>query len=1035
MKLKFNGLLVLLVVLVAQLTFAQERSVTGIVTDNAGMPLPGVSVLVKGTKNETQSGFDGKYTIKAEPAAKLVFSFIGMKSSEKSASSITVNVKLASDEVALGEVVVIGYGTQKRREVTGAVATVKGKDLANLVTPSFESQLAGRAAGVQVTTPSGILGAAPIFRIRGVASITSGTYPLVVVDGMPIITGDTGGVANTNGLGDINPNDIESYEILKDGASTAIYGSRAANGVILITTKSGKKGTIKTNFNNSVGFSNATKTYDLLETPDFISISNEKSTSVGQAAWAVGSANNTDWQKAIFRNNAMQVNNNLSISGGTDKGKFYLSLGATDMKGIAVANDMKRYTIRTNIDANITNWLNVGTNLGVTKTDYNGLNTGGTSGNAISGNIYAATKMLPNVPIYDPSNSTGYNIEFPGAPGQALGRGQNTIPITNGLANIVYVLDENKYSSKITRILGSAFATAKITSDLNFKVQGSIDNSITKGFQYYNPINGDGYSSKGYLYNDDTEYLRWNWQNILTYNKTFAEKHTVGVTAVSEYQKQKYENFWGSGSNLLDPFYNKGLINDSYATKNSGGSQSENGIISYVGRFNYDFAKKYFIQATIRRDGISKLGEETRWNNFPGVSAGWTISKENFMESISSVVSDLKVRASYSEVGNTDIGNYPYLGLTASSPYGPLNGIGYSQFGNDQLKWEASEKTDFGVELGLFDNKFKLTFDYFRNDVDQLILEAPTAPSLGIPGNVINQNVGSLYNKGLEFSASYKMTKGNFTWDISANLTLIDNAITKLYSGQDILFDNNIIREGESLKALYGYRYYGVNATNGNPVYYKADNSLVEGDAVTTKYTVYDPANPGVKGAASTLDSAKDKSVLGNSLPTYYGGVNNNFTYKGIDFGFMFRFSGGNKVFNATRRDLLTQDFSNNGSEILGRWQSAANPGDGWTPRIVGNSNTFTNLSGHATTRFIEDGDFISLDNITLGYTLPKSFTQQIKIDSFRIYAIGQGMAMFTKYKGINPEMQNTEVTQFSGVDYNGTPRVKTISVGVNVNF
>jgi TonB-linked SusC/RagA family outer membrane protein len=961
-----------------------------------------------------------------------------MNSQEMKAGSTSMNIKMHSAAQQMEEVVVVGYGTQKRREVTGAVATVKGKDLANLVTPSFESQLAGRAAGVQVTTPSGILGAAPIFRIRGVASITGGTYPLVVVDGMPIVTGDTGGVATTNGLGDINPNDIESYEILKDGASTAIYGSRAANGVILITTKSGKKGSIKTSFNNSVGFSNATKMYDLLETPDFIAISNEKgATQAPFTPWAVGTTYNTDWQKATLRNNAMQVNNTLSVSGGSEKGKFYLSLGSTDMKGIALANDMKRYTVRTNIDANVTNWLNVGTNLGVTKTEYNGLNTGGTTGNALSGNIYAATKMLPNTPIYDAANPTGYNIDITN---NRVGQWDNIIPIANNLGNIVYILDKNKYSSKITRILATTFANAKITSDLSLRVQGSIDNSINKGFQYLNPINGDGFSSKGYLYNDSSEFVRWNWQNILTYNKTFAEKHSIGVTAVSEYQKQKYENFWGEGKTLLDEFYNKGLITNSYSVKDSGGSQTENGIMSYVGRFNYDFAKKYFIQATIRRDGISKLSQDTRWTNFPGVSAGWTISKENFMESISSVVSDLKVRASYSEVGNTEIGrngneNYPYLGLTASSPYGPLNGIGYSQFGNEKLQWEASEKTDFGVELGLFDNKFKLTFDYFLNNVDQLILAAPLPNSLGIPNNTINKNIGSLYNKGLEFSASYKMTKGNFTWDISANLTLIENEITKLYAGQDILYDYNIMREGESLKALYGYRYYGVNATNGNPIYYKADNSLVEGNANTGRYTVYDSANPGVTGAFSTLDSAKDKSVLGNSLPTYYGGVNNNFTYKGVDFGFMFRFSGGNKVFNATRRDLLTQDFSNNGAEVLGRWQSAANPGDGWTPRIVGGSNTFTNLSGHASTRFVEDGDFISLDNITLGYTLPKLFTQQIKVDSFRIYAIGQGMAMFTNYKGINPEMQNTEVANFAGVDLNGTPRVKTISVGVNVNF
>ncbi|WP_281637350.1 SusC/RagA family TonB-linked outer membrane protein [Flavobacterium marginilacus] len=1019
----------------AQITFAQERSVSGIVTDNAGMPLPGVSVLVKGTKNGTQSDFDGKYTIKAAPIDVLVFSYIGMKSTEKSASSTSLNIKLTSDATELESVVVVGYGTQKRKEVTGSITSVKGSDLKNLVTASFESQLAGRAAGVQITTPSGILGAAPIFRIRGIASITGGTYPLVIVDGMPIVTGDTGGVAQTNGLGDINPNDIESYEVLKDGASTAIYGSRAANGVILITTKSGKKGNLKTSFDSSVGFSNAVETYDLLQTPDFITISNEKG---APTVWAAGTTYNTDWQKATMRNNAQQVTNNLSVSGGSDKSKFYLSLGSTDQEGLAKANDMKRYTARTNIDASVTKWLNIGTNIGLTKTDYNGLNTGGTTGNALSGSIYAATKMLPNTPIYDEANPTGYNLDLVN---NRVGQWDNKIAIANNLPNIVYIMDKNKYSSKITRILASAFANAKITKDLNFKVQGSIDNSINKGFQYLNPLNGDGFSNKGYVYNDDTEFLRYNVQNILTYNKTFAEKHTIGITAVSEYQKEKYETFWGSGATLLDGFYNEGLITNSYTTKDSGGSQYENGIISYVGRLNYDYGKKYFFQVSIRRDGISKLADATRWNNFTGFSGGWTISNEDFMESIRSVVSDLKIRGSYSEVGNTDIGNYPYKGLAIASPYGSLNGFGYSQFGNDQLQWERSKKTDYGADLGLFDDKLRFTFDYFSNDVDQLILAAPQSPSLGIPGNtstpygVINKNIGALYNKGLEFSASYKMVKGNFTWDITGNLTLIKNKITKLNQGQDILFDYNIIREGEPLKALYGYRYYGVNPANGNPVYYKADNSLVQGNANTQTYTVFDPANPSAAGASSTLDSAKDKSVLGNSLPTYYGGLNNTFTYKGVDFGFMFRFSGGNKIFNATRRDLVTQDFSNNGTEILGRWQSAANPGDGWTPRIVGGSNTFTNLTGHLSTRFLEDGDFISLDNITLGYTLPKSFTQKISIDSFRIYALGQGLAMFTDYSGINPEMQNTQVTQYSGVDYIGTPRVKTISIGVNVNF
>ncbi|AWG23597.1 SusC/RagA family protein [Flavobacterium faecale] len=1026
MKLNLHGILVLMLVLVTQLSFAQGRIVSGVVSENTGLPFPGVSVLIKGTQIGTQTDIDGKYSIKAAPNQVLIFSFIGNKTQEVKATATKLNIKMESTTEQLDEVVLIGYGSQKKREITGSQSSIKGRDLDNLVTASFESQLAGRAAGVQVVTNSGILGAAPIFRIRGVASITGGTYPLIIVDGVPIVTGDTGGVASTNGLGDINPNDIESYEILKDGAATAIYGSRAANGVVLITTKSGKKGSIKTSFNNSYGFSNAVKLYDLLQTPDFLTISKEKGN------YAAGSTYNTDWQKATLKSNAAQVNNTLSMSGGTDKGRFYVSLGASDLEGIATANDMKRYTVRTNVDANVTKWLTIGTNIGLTKTEYNGLNTGGTTGNALSGSIYAATKMLPNTPIYDAANAIGYNLDLVN---NRVGQADNIIPIANNLPNIVYILDKNKYSSKITRILASAFASAKITPDLEFRMQGSIDNSINKGFQYLNPVNGDGFSSQGYLYNDNTEYLRYNWQNILNYNKTFATNHTVGITAVSEYQKQNYDNFWGEGKILLNEFYNKGLITNAYSTKDSGGSQTQNGIMSYVGRINYNFAKRYFIQASIRRDGISKLSEATRWNNFTGVSGGWTISNEKFMEGIKDVVSDLKIRGSYSEVGNTDIGNYPYLGLTSSSPYGTLNGIAYSQFGNDQLQWERSKKTDFGVDLGLFNNKVNLTFDYFKNNVDQLILAAPTAPSLGIPFNTVNKNIGSLDNKGLEFSASYKLVKGNFSWNVSANVTFIENKVNKLFAGQDILYDYNIIREGEPLKALYGYRYYGVNATNGNPIYYKADNTLVEGNANTSKYTVYDPANPGVTGAASSLDASKDKSVLGNTLPTYYGALNNNFTYKGFDFGFMFRFSGGNKIFNATRRDLVTQDFSNNGTEILGRWQSATNPGDGWTPRIVGGSNTFTNLTGHLTTRFVENGDFISLDNITLGYTLPSSITKKLKIDTIRIYTLGQGLVMITKYTGINPEMQNTQVTQYSGVDYIGTPRSKTISFGVNVNF
>ncbi|MDL2145304.1 MULTISPECIES: TonB-dependent receptor [Flavobacterium] len=1033
MKLKFKWIFTLVVALSMQFSFAQERTVTGKVSDKTGV-IPGVNVLVKGSKVSTQTDFDGSYSIKAKTGDVLVYSYVGMNNKQVTVgSSNSVNVVLESEAQLMNEVVVVGYGVQKRKEVTGSISKIAGSEISNLVTPSFEGVLAGRATGVQVVTNSGIIGVAPKIRIRGIASISSGTDPLIVVDGMPILSGDIGGSANTNGLADINPDDIESFDILKDGAATAIYGSRAANGVILITTKSGKKGSLKVTYSTTFGVASAAKKYDVLQTPDFLVIANEKRTNRGQAPWAVGSTYNTDWQSAVLRN-APQMTHNLSFSGGSDKTKYYLSLGYTDQEGINLANGMKRYSVRANIDQDVNRWLSVGTNLSVTRTEYNGLNT---SASGLSGNIFNTIRQLPNVPIYDAANPTGYNITLPLST-NTVGKWDNTDPVGDNITNIVYALDHNKYYSKVNRTLLNVFANAKITSDLSYKLQVSADNSITGGFQYWNPVHGDGRSRNGYLINDNTEYLRWNWQNILNYKKTFAENHNIGITAVAEYQKQRYQYFFGQGSDIISDFYDKNLVTNSYITKDSGGSITENGIMSYLGRFTYNYKEKYFLQGSIRRDGISKLGKDKRWTNFPGVSAGWTVSKEDFMQPISNTLSDFKLRASYSKVGNTEIGNYPYMDLTAPSPYGPTNGIGYFQFGNPTLQWESSEKIDFGADLGLFNNRLTIGFDYYRNNIDKLILAVPVSPSLGIPFNTTNKNIGKLYNEGYEFAVSFKaINNENFKWDVSSNLTLSKNVVTNLVDGQDIIggtsgdtniAPNLILREGESMNSLYGFRYWGVNKANGNPVYYKADGSLVQGNLPGSTYSVFDPSNPAAAGAAATLVTA-DKTILGNTLPKYYGSVSSSMKYKNIDFGFMFRFSGGNKIFNSTRRELMNTNFNNNGTEILGRWQSVDNPGDGWTPRLYASSNTSSNLSGSATTRFVEKGDFISLDNISFGYTLPKLLLDKIKVDNFRIFVQAQNIWLISDYKGINPEMET------SGVDVNGTPRSKVISVGLNVSL
>ncbi|VXB29398.1 TonB-linked outer membrane protein, SusC/RagA family [Flavobacterium sp. 9AF] len=1024
MKFNFKWVLTLIVAFLFQTPFAQEKTVTGTVSDAIG-PLSGANVIVKGTKKGTTTNFDGGYTIKASEGDILVFSYVSFKNKEVAVTGTVINVMLEEDVAELESIVVVGYGTQKKSEVTGSVSQIKGDAIQGLVTPSFEGQLAGRASGVQITTTNGIIGQAPRIRIRGIASISSGTYPLIVIDGMPVYTGDIGGYANTNALGDINPNDIESYEVLKDGAATAIYGSRAANGVILITTKKGKKGTMQVNYNNVIGFASPVDTFDLLETPDFLSISNEKRTNRGQTAWAVGDTYNTDWQAAVLNKGALQMDHSLSFNGGTEKTKYFLSIGYSEQDGIAKSNSMVRYTMRTNIEHELNSWLTMGGGLSHTRTEYDGLNVGTGS---LSGNIFNATRQLPNTPIYDANHPTGYNLS---SDNSVVGQWDNTDPVGDNITNIVYVLDYNRYYSKVNRTMANFFASANLIDGLNLRIQASIDNPITSGFLYWNPVHGDGRGSNGRLQNDNTDLNRWNWQNILNYNKTFAEKHNVGATVVTEYQKQKNQYFAGIGTNLLDEFYNQNLVTGSYGTQESQGSVTENGIMSYIGRLNYNYDQKYFLQGSIRRDGLSQLPSANRWTTFTGYSAGWNIARESFMESINNIISEFKVRGSYAQVGNTSIGNYPYFGLTSASQYGTLNGIAFTQFGNDQLNWESSKKTDLGVDLAFLNNKLKLTADYFKNDIDGLILDVPTAPSVGVPNNTISKNIGTLVNKGYEFALEYNViNKDKLKWNINTNISFIKNEITSLPNGgADIIGTNTIVREGESINSLYGIKYWGVNPANGNPVYYKADGTLVQGNIPTSTYFVFDPNNPSDLSKDASLSATTDRVILGNTLPTYFGGFSSNLTYKNLDFNFLVRFSGGNKIFNSTRRDLVTQNLNNNSTEILGRWQSIDNPGDGVTPRLWASSNTFVNLTSMATSRFVEDGDFISLDNISIGYSLPKIVTDLIKVENFRFFIQAQNMLMITKYKGLNPEMET------AGVDLNGTPRAKIVSMGVNVKL
>jgi TonB-dependent starch-binding outer membrane protein SusC len=1004
---------------------AQNVQISGTVTSaEDGLTLPGVSVIVSGTTIGTVTDFDGRYSLSVPANANaLLFSFIGFETQEVAiAGRTTINVQLLTSIVALDELVVVGYGVQRKREVTGSITSVRGDDIATLAAPSFDTQLAGRSAGVQVTTGSGIIGEAPRIRIRGIGSISSGTQPLMVVDGVPVLTGNVGGYATVNALGDINPNDIESIEILKDGSATAIYGSRAANGVILITTKRGQRGRFNVNYNNWIGVASPIKTFDLTNETQFIELANEMLAANNSPAAANPAGLNTDWQNAVLRQ-AFQHDHNLNMSGATDQTNYYFSIGYGLQEGVTRPNDMERFTLRANVDQKANDWLSFGVNGSMARTSYNGLNTGE---NSLSGNIFNAIRQLPNTPIYDAEDPTGYNIDNLNR--NLVGPGVNTRTIDDNLPNIMYVLDHNINASQVFRTLANTHAMAQLLPSLTFRTQFGVDMSMTEGHLYWDPLHGDGSTVNGRIYNTQTNYTRWNLQNVLSFNETFGNSHNMGVVLVNEYQHQDYNYFFAGGTDMSGTFWRHNIISNTYTTQLSAGSKTQNSMISYAGRFNYNFDGKYFIQGSLRYDGISSLPEANRWGLFPGGSVGWTLSREAFMENMT-FITDLKLRASYAQVGNTSIGNYPYLGLFSAVKYADHAGIAYSQIANPNLQWETSKKTDIGLDATFFDGRYQFSFDYFQNDMDGLILNVPTPASLGVPGNSYSNNIGVLKNWGYEFAGEATIIRTrDFSWSVDANLTFVKNEVSELVDGQPITFAYNRIAEGESIRSLYGYDYQGVNAANGNPIYRKADGSLVQGNIDTQNYRAYDPSNPSDIATAASL-VADDRIIFGPTMPTYFGAVSSRLRYGNFDMNVMFRYSGGNYIMNRTRADLTANSFTNYGTEMLGRWQGVENPGDGWTPKMRHGRTNFINLQNNTSGRFVEKGDFLKLQNLTIGYTLPNEVANRIGIERLRIFAQGSELFMITNYTGIDPEMES------GGVDFNITPRQRTLTFGVNLSL
>ncbi|RZK22776.1 MAG: TonB-dependent receptor [Hymenobacter sp.] len=1051
----------MVVVLGAQDIHAQTRTTSGRVVGSDGAGLPGVTVLVKGTTLGTATDMDGRYTLAAPATATtLVFSFVGYTSQEARIGDGPINVTLASNPTSLDEAIVVGYGTQERRDLTGSVATVKGDAIANLATPSFAQQLGGRAAGVNVQTPTALLGQTPRIQIRGVNSLTSGTYPLVVVDGQPIFTGSNSLIDGnaSSGLADINPNDIESFEVLKDGSATAIYGTRGANGVILITTKKGRKGKATLTYDTYIGAASTLKRYSVLNANDFVTISNEKQRAAAPTATtplardyldANGNPVSTDWQDQIFRV-GFQQSHALSVSGATDKTNYFFSAGYTNQKGVIRSNELQRFNLRGNVNADINDWLRVGFNTALSRTQTLGLNV---NPNALSGNVVSALALFPNVPV---RNEDGTPFVDPAS--GTIGQGNNSVPISSNYPNIVNALENNISRSVSYRILGSGFLEVEPVKNLLIRSQLSTDTQLEDDFQYYDPRYGDGRNQNGYVYQGFAPSLRWNWQNTASYNTIIANDHKVNAVLGVEYQSTETRYYAASGNNLSDRLLAlNGINSGSLLSQNiSGDYYGKNGFQSYFGRLNYSFKDRYLLSATLRSDAISSLapGKQRGW--FPGGSLGWRVSEESFFKNlpVATVWTDFKLRGSYARVGNSSLtSNFPYAGSYSAAQYASQSGIAYNQFGNSELQWETSKKEDYGVDLGFFGGRIIFTADYYRNFNDGLILSVPTPPSLGVPNNSYNANVGSIWNKGLELSLTTQNVRNDkFTWTTSANFSTNVNQVTQLANGVPFLLGNyngnayTITQVGSSASTLWGYDYQGVNPANGNPIYRVNRNadgtsSLIQGNIATQSYLTYDPTAPGAASTAAAPLSSSDKILLGQTNPKFYGGFDNTFTFAGFDLNVFLRYNFGNSIMNVTRQNtLLNQNFTNNGSEILGRWQSVDNPGDGTTPRVYQGRGGFINQEGNTLSRFVEKGDFVRVQNITLGYTVPARFTNALHLNRLRIYGQVQNLYTFTKYKGVDPEVNlnygsGVNGNLVSGLDYASNPQQRVFTGGINVSF
>ncbi|KUG06804.1 SusC/RagA family TonB-linked outer membrane protein [Solirubrum puertoriconensis] len=988
---------------------AQTRTVSGRVTAVAdGTGLPGATVLEQGTTNGTSTDADGNFRLTVRQGATIVISSVGFATQTIPVGEQTnINVRLQGSEQLLNETVVVGYGTQTKRELTGAVTQLGSKEVENVPVVSFEQAVQGRTPGVQINQGSGKLGAAVQIRVRGSSSVSASNQPLYVIDGIPVTSQDVG-LANTepiNPLADLNPNDIESITILKDAAASAIYGSRASNGVILVTTKKGRQGQTRVNVGYYYGRSEATRLRKFLNAEQYKelfaeAIRNSAANPDGYINFFYGpnpdiaevfefeggldynSNFDTPWSELAFRKGNVQQYD-ANVSGGDAKTRFFLSANYNDQTGIIVGNRYRRGSFRTNLDHSITEKLKVGLNLSLTRSVNNRV----PDDNAFS-NPVQLNAIPPIQAKDDPTDPTGLN--------------RGTL-----YYNALVEVSNAQNTAGTYRSFSNAFLQYQPISGLTLRSEIGADFLNLNEELFRGRYTEDG-APTGYGYSNQVQSINYTTNQTATYFKTIGNDHTVEALLGFSFQRFNQRQTASEG---------RGFPNDQFrriasAARITAGSSSgtDYSFISYLSRVNYTFRNKYLVSASARVDGSSRFSPDNRYGIFPAGSVGWVITEEDFLQG-NSAVSLLKLRASYGLTGNAEVGNFAYRRLFTAIPYADVAGIQPSGLGNPNLTWENTAQADIGLEFGFLNNRIGGEIDVYDKQTNDLLLDLQLPYTGGYP--IVTRNIGKLQNRGIELSLNTRNIDNEvFKWATNFNISVNRNKVTQL-NGQEIISGGrNLgrVREGEPIGVFWGKKFAGADPATGDALYYTAEGTT------TNDYT-----------------AAADQR-LGNPNPKFTGGLTNTFNAFGFDLSILNQFSYGNDIYNigGVFQSVNADFFDNQTVDQLRRWRQPGDVTD--VPRA-----SFGDANGtQPSSRWIYDGSFLRFKNVTLGYTLPKSLIEKARLQSARIYVTGQNLITITDYPGYDPEVNTTAFglpNYLLGHDFYTPPLAKTWLVGVNLGF